>query len=188
MSLWRRCRRSEFFFLRKWERQVQGWGDTRVMGKPILWREWLRGLKCHVQDWKVPGLYSTKCFFSFWVFFHEHLQFIGQQGKGEYISLIPPYHSTHFSDTQTLGRRLLQTAHLCTQLAAGLELETLISERKVRTTKLLAQAGGLILITRFTVTVRSKQKYENDKCQVSQGIPYKIDLSFCLTLLFDFDG
>ena len=30
--------------------------------------------------------------FSIWVFFHEHLQIIGQQGKGEAISLIPLYH------------------------------------------------------------------------------------------------
>ena len=27
-----------------------------------------------------------------WVFFHEHSQFTGQQGKGEAISLTPLYH------------------------------------------------------------------------------------------------
>ena len=31
-------------------------------------------------------------FFSIWVFFHEHSQFIGQQEKGEAISLSPLYH------------------------------------------------------------------------------------------------
>ena len=34
-----------------------------------------------------------QCFFSFsWVFFHEHSRFTWQQGKGEAISLKPPYH------------------------------------------------------------------------------------------------
>ena len=31
-------------------------------------------------------------FFSILVFFHEHLRFTGQQGKGEVTSLIPVYH------------------------------------------------------------------------------------------------
>ena len=31
-------------------------------------------------------------FFSIWVFFHEHSQFTGQQGKGEGIYLTPLYH------------------------------------------------------------------------------------------------
>ena len=31
-------------------------------------------------------------FFSIWVFFHEHSQFTGQQGKGEGIYLISLYH------------------------------------------------------------------------------------------------
>ena len=33
------------------------------------------------------------CFFSIWVFFHEHSQFTEQQGKGEGICLTPLYHS-----------------------------------------------------------------------------------------------
>ena len=31
-------------------------------------------------------------FFSIWIFFHEHSQFTGQQGKGEGIYLTPLYH------------------------------------------------------------------------------------------------
>ena len=31
-------------------------------------------------------------FFSIWVFFHEHLRFTGQQGKGKAISSRPPYY------------------------------------------------------------------------------------------------
>ena len=60
------------------------------------------------------------CFFSFWVFFHEHSLFTGQQAKGGDIFVTPLYHF-HPLHTQTLARRLLQRAHLCTQLAAGLE-------------------------------------------------------------------
>ena len=35
---------------------------------------------------------SHKVFFFIWVFFHEHSQFTGQQGKGEGISLTPLCH------------------------------------------------------------------------------------------------
>ena len=35
---------------------------------------------------------TLQFFFSIWVFFHEHSQFTGQQGKGEAISLTPLYH------------------------------------------------------------------------------------------------
>ena len=38
----------------------------------------------------IMGLYVS-IFFSIWVFFHEHLRFTGQQGKGEAISLSPLY-------------------------------------------------------------------------------------------------
>ena len=35
---------------------------------------------------------TLQFFFSIWVFFHEHSQFTGQQGKVEAISLTPLYH------------------------------------------------------------------------------------------------
>ena len=35
---------------------------------------------------------SVFFFFSIWVFFHEHSQITGLQGKGEGISLTPHYH------------------------------------------------------------------------------------------------
>ena len=40
---------------------------------------------------------SISVFLSIWIFFHEYLRFIGQQGKGEAISLAPLYyfHSLH---------------------------------------------------------------------------------------------
>ena len=60
-------------------------------------------------------------FSSIWVFFHEHSQITGLQGKKEGISLTPSATSTRFTDIQILPRRLLQRAHLCAQLAAGLE-------------------------------------------------------------------
>ena len=50
-------------------------------------------------------------FFCIWVFFHEHSQFTGQQGKGEAISLSPLYHF------HLLHRHLdiLQGPHLYTE-------------------------------------------------------------------------
>ena len=62
-------------------------------------------------------------FFSVWVFFHKHSRITGLQEKGEEISLTPHYHF-HFTGTQALAGRLLQGAHLCAQLAAGLEPRT----------------------------------------------------------------
>ena len=38
------------------------------------------------------SFFSFKYFFSIWVFLHEHSRLIGQQGKGEPISLSPLYH------------------------------------------------------------------------------------------------
>ena len=51
---------------------------------------------CHIE---YPHLPLYLVFFSTWVFFHEHSQFTGQQGKGEAISLSPLYHFHHFTDT-----------------------------------------------------------------------------------------
>ena len=63
-------------------------------------------------------------FFSFWVFFHEHLRFTGQQGKGGgYFSKsslpLPPPHR-HLD----ISRAITAESHLCAQLIAGLEPET----------------------------------------------------------------
>ena len=66
------------------------------------------------------GLVSSvrRFFFSIWVFFHDYLQIIGLPGKGEGISLTPHY---HFHQLYWVAGWLLQRAHLCIQLAAGLE-------------------------------------------------------------------
>ena len=60
-------------------------------------------------------------FFSIWVFFHENARLTGQQGNGEAIFSTRLYHFRNFTDTQMLARKLLQRAHVCTQLAAGIE-------------------------------------------------------------------
>ena len=39
-------------------------------------------------------------FFSIWVFFHEHSQITGLQGKGEGISLTPHYHPPFYLEMQ----------------------------------------------------------------------------------------
>ena len=62
------------------------------------------------------------CFFSIRVFFHEHSQLTGQQGKEEVISLSPLYHYWTLHRHLTLARLLLQRAHFSTYLAAGLEM------------------------------------------------------------------
>ena len=38
------------------------------------------------------NFFSIICFYSIWVFFHEHWQFTGQQEKGKAISLTALYH------------------------------------------------------------------------------------------------
>ena len=76
--------------------------------------------------------YDTDCF-SIWVFFHNHSRITGLQRKGE-DNLTPRYHFHPLHNTQTFAGRLLQRAHLSTQLAA--RLEPLASESKSLTTKL----------------------------------------------------
>ena len=74
--------------------------------------------------------------FSFYLgFFHEHSQFIGKQGKGE-IFLTTLYHF-HWHHRYQPGNycRGLSSVHI-QQL--GSSLESLISERKLLTTKLRA--------------------------------------------------
>ena len=49
------------------------------------------------------------CFFSIWIFFHDHSQITGLQGKGEGLSLTPYYHFTRFTDTLVSERKPLTT-------------------------------------------------------------------------------
>ena len=60
-------------------------------------------------------------FLSVFFFFHKYPQFIGQQLKGRLSLYILSTTSARFTDTQALAGLLLQRAHLCTQLAAGIE-------------------------------------------------------------------
>ena len=69
--------------------------------------------------------YEINIFFSVWVFFHEHLKFTGQQGKGKAVSLTSIYHFYLLHrHLKTLTGQLLERAHLYTQLAVRLELRT----------------------------------------------------------------
>ena len=57
--------------------------------------------------WFMKPLEVTKpAFFSFWVFFHEHSRFTGQQGKGEGIYLIPVYHYHPFHRQLDISRAI----------------------------------------------------------------------------------
>ena len=55
-------------------------------------------------------------FFSIWLFFHEYSRFT--------FSYILSTTSTRFTNTYTLAGLLLQIAHICAQLAAGIEQKT----------------------------------------------------------------
>ena len=46
----------------------------------------------HRRNFKRAMMNFQYTFFSIWVFFHEHSQIIGLQGKGEGIFLTPHYH------------------------------------------------------------------------------------------------
>ena len=79
-------------------------------------------------------------FFSIWVFFHEHLRFTGQEGKGKAISLSPLLALPPTSQT------LRQWAgDYCRELTSANNWqpdpnrERLVSERKSLTTKLRVQ-------------------------------------------------
>ena len=61
------------------------------------------------------------------VFFHEHSDFTGQQGKGEAISLIPLYHFHPLHRHLDINQVIIQRAHL-KQL--GFSREPLISRPK----------------------------------------------------------
>ena len=51
-------------------------------------------------------LFKQKTFFSIWVFFHEHSQITGLQGKGEGISLTPHYHFHPLRGRLGIGRAI----------------------------------------------------------------------------------
>ena len=70
---------------------------------------------------------QLQLFFSIWVFFHEHSQFTGQQEKGEVICLTGPYHFYPLCSYLNIRRATSQRPRFCTQVAAGLEPETLIA-------------------------------------------------------------
>ena len=79
-------------------------------------------------------------FYSIWVFFHQHSRFIGQQGKGEGVSLNPLYHfhplHRHLDNSRaiTTGSSLLHLCQLSQQPDSN--REPLVSESKLLTTKL----------------------------------------------------
>ena len=74
------------------------------VAKNQIWCTSLRKWLTKIRVWKLSYSYWQETnkkltlkkiyiyFFSIWVFFHEHSQFTGQQGKGEGIYLTPLYH------------------------------------------------------------------------------------------------
>ena len=61
-------------------------------------------------------------FFSIWVFFHDHSQFTGLQGKGEGISLTPHYHFHPLHRHLDISRVITaESSPLHIAIAAGLE-------------------------------------------------------------------
>ena len=70
--------------------------------------------------------------FSIWLFSHDHWRITGQQEKGEGIYCLnssrpcPPA-----LQTLAVAGRLLQIAHLCTQLTTGLELGSFVFQVQV---------------------------------------------------------
>ena len=75
----------------------------------VLFCEWYKKICLYKETWN-----RRNSRFSLWVFFHEHSRFIGQQGKGEAISLTPLYHLHSLHRQLDIARRLLQRAQLCT--------------------------------------------------------------------------
>ena len=93
-------------------------------------------------------------FYSIWFFFHEYSRFTGQQVKGRLTPYFLSTFSTHFTNTQTLAGLLLQRAHLCAQLAAGIEHGTFGTrslEFTLSTLALVAAVVRRMLKTRVTL-------------------------------------
>ena len=91
-------------------------------------------------------------FFPIWLFFHEYSRFTEQQVKGEAISLYP---CCHFQPLhRCLAGLLLQRAHRCPQLAAGIEHGTFGTrslEFTLSTLALVAAVVRKMLKTRVTL-------------------------------------
>ena len=61
---------------------------TKCIVMVLLWKQWFLWAKVKVSCLKMLETIVTEAtFFSIWVFFLEHSQFTGKQGKGEAISL-----------------------------------------------------------------------------------------------------
>ena len=83
---------------------------------------------------------SKVCFFSIWVFFHEHSRFTGNQGKEEGISLTPFYHF------HPLHRHLDISRVITAENSPLHTVEPLVSERKSLTTKLRSLNSQVTLV------------------------------------------
>ena len=58
----------------------------------------LRGIKHIIDGGFSQSVNEVIHIFSIWIFFHEHSQITGRQGRGEDISLTPHYHFYRFTD------------------------------------------------------------------------------------------
>ena len=76
---------------RDWIKKVSNNGH-KVYCRVCITEMSIGGLGVSALDIHAKGKKHSLNFFSIWVFFHEHLQFTGQQGEGEAISLTPLYH------------------------------------------------------------------------------------------------
>ena len=89
------------FFLRQLEKEISNGllNDSLSIPSSVSKEEW-EALRELLNDWNsvIKQADKSSCmvvvvfFFFTWVFFHNHSQFTGQQGKGESISLTPFYH------------------------------------------------------------------------------------------------
>ena len=88
------------FFLRQLEKEISNGllNDSLSIPSSVSKEEW-EALRELLNDWNsvIKQADKSSCmvvffFFFTWVFFHNHSQFTGQQGKGEGISLTPFYY------------------------------------------------------------------------------------------------
>ena len=86
----------------------------------------------------------TKYFFSFFFFFVYIRNSQDSRGRRRPSFQLISTTSTRFTKTQTLAERLLRKAHLCAQLAAGLEPRTFGSKLSCAPYYLLAKASMTI--------------------------------------------
>ena len=83
-------------------------------------------------------------FFSIWVFFREHSQITGLQGKEEGISLTPHYHFHPLHRHLDISRAITAESSLLHIVSSRTWTEPLVSERKSLTTKLRAFANQMV--------------------------------------------